>query len=172
MLSSSFVLRRWCHRYVERSQARWPFKMFGCQFVLNGFKNTLMTDGCPFRCLSAGGRSLHKDQVGRMRPMATRHRHLVSPRTPPTSCFTSGCSERCVTRCVTKPTCAIYDHGALPVPLGLSMMNLASPWNIMMLGREHVCLRQVLLRFDGYDELQSAAVVALVLRRSTIDWSL
>ena len=34
--------------------------MFGGHLVLNGFKNTLMTDGCPFGCLSAGGKSLHK----------------------------------------------------------------------------------------------------------------
>ena len=80
MLSSSSALRRWCHRYVECSQARCRFNMFGGQLVLNGFKNNLMTDGSPFPSWSGCGRGLHKDRVGLMRPMATRQRHLVSPR--------------------------------------------------------------------------------------------
>ena len=57
-----------------------PKDMFGGQLVLNGFKNNLMTDGSPFPSWSGCGRGLHKDRVGLMRPMATRQRHLVSPR--------------------------------------------------------------------------------------------
>ena len=64
--------------FCARTEAH--FNMFGGQLVLNGFKNNLMTDGSPFPSWSGCGRGLHKDRVGLMRPMATRQRHLVSPR--------------------------------------------------------------------------------------------
>ena len=50
------------------------------QSSVDGFKNNLMTDGSPFPSWSGCGRGLHQDRVGLMRRMATRQRHLVSPR--------------------------------------------------------------------------------------------
>ena len=76
MLSSSSALRRWCHRYVECSQARCRFNMFGGQLVLNGFKNNLMRDGSPFPSWSGCGRTGGRRSRSRSRSGGRRVEHV------------------------------------------------------------------------------------------------